>query len=103
MRSALSRRGRATFASPNACFQASAAASDSIGDQTTSRRPVRAESPANAAPSAGLEAGPVSRTALGPAAFSLDTISALRAAQFDATGAPFPRLTDSGPRARSGS
>jgi len=103
MRLARSRRGRATLALPNACCQATPAAPHSSGDQATWRSPVFADSPAIAASTAGLETGPASSTAFGPAAFSLATTSAPTAAQLEATGAPFPRLTDNGPRARSGS
>ena len=99
----MSRRGRAILPPPNASLQATLAASDSIGDHATCLSPVRAVSPLMAAESEGLSIGPVSRTALEPTSFSLDITMPLAVAQSHATGAPFPRRTDSGPAARSGS
>ena len=65
-RSALSSRGRATRASPKACFHACAAASPASGDHTTCRSPVCAVSGRRSPrPRAGLLTGPVSSTAFG--------------------------------------
>ena len=52
---------------------------------------------------AGLCTGPVSSTALDPAAFTFETTSAPTAVQFDGTAISLLRRTDNGPRARSGS
>ncbi len=89
--------------SPLSACHATSAASFWSGDQVTSLRPVCVVMPPIASARAGLAISPVRSTAFAPAAFSLATTSGEIAAQLDATGAPLPRRTDRGPRARSGS